>query len=83
MDKKRLRVAVKKLQKLKTKHPETKDLIEECQKEKIFVEKVIFFYKFRSKELAQENIFLFCSEYVKRYFIKLNSLGYDIYLSFT
>ena len=42
MDKKRLKVAVKVLQKLKTKHPEAKDLIEECQKEKIIVEKVIF-----------------------------------------
>ena len=59
MDKKRLRVALKVLEKLKTKHPETKVLIEdECQKEKISVEEVIFF-KSRSKELAQKNNFYF------------------------
>ena len=60
MGKKKLRVALKVLDKLKTKHPETKDLIEnEYQKEKISVEEVIFFYKSRSKELAQKNIFYF------------------------
>ena len=54
MDKKRLRVALKVLEKLKTKHPKTKDLIEdECQKQKISVEKS------RSNELAQKNIFYF------------------------
>ena len=52
MDKKRLRVALKVLEKLKTKHSKTKDLIEDqCQKEKISVEEV--------KELAQKNIFYF------------------------
>ena len=50
MDKKRLRVALKVLEKLKTKHPETKDLIEdECQKEKISVEEVIFFTSLEAK----------------------------------
>ena len=43
MDKKRLKVALKVLEKLKSKHPETKDLIEDkCQKEKVSVEEVIF-----------------------------------------
>ena len=43
MDKKRLKVTLKVLEKLKTKHLETKDLIEdECKKEKISVEEVIF-----------------------------------------
>ena len=41
MDQKRLIVALKVLEKLKTKHAETKDLIEdECQKEKISMEEV-------------------------------------------
>ena len=60
MDKKRLRVALKGLEKLKTKQLETKDLIEdECQKEKISGKGVISFYKSRSKELSQKNIFYF------------------------
>ena len=59
MDKRRLRVALKVLEAVKTKYAETKDLIkDECQKEKISVEEVIFF-KSRSKELAQKNIFYF------------------------
>ena len=50
MDKKRLRVALRVLPKLKTKHPETKFLIEdECQKEKISVEEVIFFTSLEAK----------------------------------
>ena len=50
---------MKVLEAVKTKYPETKDLIEEeCQKEKISVEEVIFF-KSRSKELAQKNNFYF------------------------
>ena len=50
MDKKRLRVALKVLEKLKTKHPETKDLIEdEFQKEKISVGEVIFFTSLEAK----------------------------------
>ena len=51
---------MKVLEAVKTKYPETKDLIdEEWQKKKISVEEVIFFYKSRSKELAQKNIFYF------------------------
>ena len=81
MDKRRLRAALKVLEIVETKYAETKDLIDEkCQKEKISVEEVTFFYKSRSKELAQKNVLLFCSEYVKKHFIKLNSLGYNIYL---
>ena len=30
--------------------------------------------------ISPEKHFLFCSEYVKRYFIRLKSLGYNIYL---
>ena len=59
MDKKSLRLALEVLETVKTKYGETKYLIEdECQKEKISVEEVIFF-KSRSKELAQKNIFYF------------------------
>ena len=66
MDKKRLRFTLKVLEKLKTKHPETKDWIEdECQKEKISVEDVIFFYKSGRKELAQKNIFYFVVSMLK------------------
>ena len=85
MDKKRLRVALKVLDEIKVQFLETKQFIEECieqecLKENISAEEVIFFYNSRSKELAQKKHFLFCSEYVKRYCIKLNSLGYNIYL---
>ena len=48
MDKKRLRVALTVLEAVKMKYPETKPFIdntmgEECQKEKISVNEVIFF----------------------------------------
>ena len=80
MDKRRLKVALKVLEKVKTKYVETKDLIEdECQREKISVEEVIFF-QVQKQRVSPEKHFLFRSEYVKRYFIKLNSLGYNIYL---
>ena len=74
MDKKRLKVALAVLDAVKGKFPETKKFIDdttggECQKEKISAEEVIFFTSF-----------LFCSEYVKRYCIKLNWFGYNIYL---
>ena len=64
MDKKRLRLALTILEAVKTKFPETKQFIDntmedECQKEKISADEVIFFYKSRSKELAQKNIFCF------------------------
>ena len=51
MDKISLRLALEVLETVKTKYGETKYLIEdECQKEKISMEEVIFF-KSRSKEL--------------------------------
>ena len=48
--------------------PNTKQFIddameEECQKEKIIADEVIF-YKSRSKELGRKKYFLFCIEYV-------------------
>ena len=63
MDKKQLRVALKVLEDVKVKFRDTKQFIddtmeEECQKEKISADEVIF-YKPRSKELAQKNIFCF------------------------
>ena len=66
MDKKRLRVALKTLKEVTVKFSNTKQFIddameEECQKERITADEVIF-YKPRSKGLAQKNIFLFCSE---------------------
>ena len=68
MGKKRLRVALKILKGVTVKFPNTKQFIddameEECQKGRITADELIF-YKPRSKELAQKNIFLFCSEYV-------------------
>ena len=76
---------MKVLGEVKVQFPETKQFMEEameqeCLKKKRLRLKRQFFYKFRSKELAQKKHFLFCSEYAKRYCIKLNSLGYNIYL---
>ena len=70
MDKKRLRVALTVLETVKTKFPETKHFIDntmedECQKEKISADEVIFFYKSRSKELAQKNIFCFAASMLR------------------
>ena len=64
MDKKRLRIALKVLGAVKEHFPDIKNFIEDltdeqCQKEEISVEEVIFFYKSRSKELAPKNIFYF------------------------
>ena len=64
MDKRRLRVALKVLSAVKDQFPDTKQFIEdsidqECLKENISADEVIFFYKSRSKELAQKNIFCF------------------------
>ena len=61
MDKKRLGISLKVLEAVKERFPDTKSFIddmmeEQCQKEKISVEEVIF-YKSRSKKLAQKNIF--------------------------
>ena len=63
MDKKPLRVALNILKEVTVKFPNTKKFIdnameEECQKERITADEVIF-YKSRSKELAQKNFF-FC-----------------------
>ena len=63
MDKKRLKIAFRVLGAVKEHFPDTKnfveDMIEEqCQKENISLEEVIF-YKSRSKKLAQKNIFYF------------------------
>ena len=64
MDKKRLRVALKVLQEVKVRFPNTKHFIgdtmeEECQKEKISPDEEVFFYKSMSKGLAQKNTFCF------------------------
>ena len=63
MDKKQLRVALKILKEVTVKFPNTKKFVddvmeEECQKERITANEVIF-YKSRSKELAQKKYF-FC-----------------------
>ena len=54
MDNKKLRVALTLLDAVKTKYPETKQFIdvtmeEECQKEKIFADEVIFFTSLGAK----------------------------------
>ena len=61
MDKTRLKVALKVLEAVKSHFLDTKQFIEdsidqECLKENISADEVIFFYKSRSKELAQKNI---------------------------
>ena len=72
MDKKRLRISLKVLEAVKERFLDTKNFIEDmmeeqCQKEKISVEEVIF-CKSKSKKLS-------CSEYVRD-----TSLGYNICL---
>ena len=88
MDTRRVSVIVKVLNKGKVRFPQSKEFIEErleqeCSKENISAEEVIFlFYMPRSKELAQKNIFysialgfkaetflleLYLVKYVKRY----------------
>ena len=62
MDKKRLKIASVVLDAVKSKFPETQEIIDnalkdECEKEKITADEVIF-YKFRSKEVAWKNIFV-------------------------
>ena len=57
-------MTLKVLEAVKEQFPDTKKFVEdlsdeECQKEKISMDEVIFFYKSRSKELAQKNIFYF------------------------
>ena len=78
MDKRRLRVPLKVFGAVKDHFPDTKQFIvdsvqQKCLKEKISADEVIFF-----TSVSSEKHFLFCSEYVKRYCIKRNSLGYDI-----
>ena len=75
---------MKVLGRVKEEFPGTKKFIEdltdeECQKEKISADEVTFFTNLEAKSLLKKH-FLFCGEYVKRYFIKLNSLGYNTYL---
>ena len=62
MDKKRLKVTLAVLNAVRSTFPETNEFIdstlkEECEKEKMTADKVIF-YKFKSKELAWINIFV-------------------------
>ena len=73
-----MRVALKILDAVKTQFPDTKQFIEDsidqqCLKENISADEVIFFTSLEAK--SSEKYFLFCSEYIKRYFIMLNSLG--------
>ena len=62
MDKKQLKIALAALDAIKSRFPETQEFIEntlreECAKEKITADEVIF-YKFKSKKLAWINIFV-------------------------
>ena len=62
MDKKRLKIALAVLDAIKSRFPETEEFIdstlkEECEKERITADEVIF-HKFKSKKLAWINIFV-------------------------
>ena len=62
MDKKRFKTALFVLEAVKSRFPNTKEYIEntlreECEREKITADEVIF-YKFRSKKLAWRNNFV-------------------------
>ena len=62
MDKKRLKIALAVLDAIKSRFPEAQEFIdstlkEECEKERITADEVIF-YKFKSKKLAWINIFV-------------------------
>ena len=75
MDRKRLKVALMVLDAVKRRFPEVKEFIddtlkEECKKEKITADEVIF-YKFGSKELAWKNIFVL-DLYYSHYFLWVN-----------
>ena len=64
MDKRRIKIATKVLDEVKAEFPETAEFIddlleEECLKENVTVEEVLF-YMPRSKKLSQRNIFLYC-----------------------
>ena len=67
-----MKIALVVLDAVKTKFPETNEFIddtlkEECEKEKITADEVIF-YKFKSKELAWKNIFVL-NFYYSDYFL--------------
>ena len=75
MDKKPLRVALTVLDAVRTKYPETKQFIdntmeEECQKEKISADEVIFFTSLEAKSYLRKTLFVAVSM-LKRYWIKL------------
>ena len=62
MNKKQLKIALAVLDAIKSRFPETQEFIdstlkEECEKERITADEVIF-YKFKSKKLAWINIFV-------------------------
>ena len=62
MDKKLLKIALAVLDAVKSRFPETQEFIdstlkEECEKERMTADEVIF-YKFKSKKLAWINIFV-------------------------
>ena len=62
MDKKGLKIALAVLDAIKSRFPETQEFIdstlkEECEKERITADEVIF-YKYKSKKLAWINIFV-------------------------
>ena len=62
MDKKRVKIVLAVLDTVKSKFPKTQEFIdstlkEECEKERMTADEVIF-YKFKSKKLAWINIFV-------------------------
>ena len=62
MDKKRLKIALAVLDAVKSRFPETQEFIdstlkEECEKERMTADEVIF-YKFKSKKVVWINIFV-------------------------
>ena len=63
MDKKRIKIALAVLDAVKSRFPETQEFIEntlreECEKEKMTADEVIFFCKLKSKKLVWRNIFV-------------------------
>ena len=69
MDKERLKISLKLLGAVKEHFPDTKKFIEDmkdeqCQKEKISVEEVIFL-QVQKQKVSSEKHFLSCSEYVR------------------
>ena len=71
MDKKRLKIALSVLDAVKVRFPETQEFIditlkEECEKEGMTADEVIF-YKFKSKKLVWINIFVLDLDLVLKY----------------